>query len=114
MAERLLTVALDENGTILEFECDLLDVISYPKGAVTGKNWFELFIATADLENVMKTFKLAFHAKTPGWERHTNDIRCKDGSHRLVDFENRFETRNGKRVLVSVGRDHFLNQQNAG
>ena len=103
-----IKVVLDEEATIIDFECNLLNVISYDKDEVIGKNWFNEFISDSDMDKVKKVFKEMFESRSDEkWHTFKNDIRCKDNQHYLIDFKNHFEMIDGKMLLVSIGKNHM-------
>jgi len=103
-----LRAVLDENAVIQEFESTL--GIECHKGSdVVGKNWFDIFIDSRDYEKVMNVFRSLFDKDETKWETYANDIKCKNGKHVLIDFKNSIETREGKKYLVFVGTEHYLN-----
>lgn len=108
MNEEYVKVVLDKNANILDFECTIPDNY-YKKEEVIGKNWFSDFIDTPDFDNVMQSFPQLFQNNLKGWKKHSNDILCKDGTHRFIDFENNITTYKGEKVIVSVGREHYKN-----
>ncbi len=101
-----LLVVLDENGTIVDFQCDM-EGIDYEPQQVIGKNWFDLFIDPADKERIFTVFKEILEGKDREYETYKNDILAKNGSHKLIDFYNKLLTHNGKRYTFSVGLEHY-------
>jgi hypothetical protein len=106
-ADNYIYVELDNNGTILNLECTLLDCRIDVKDFI-GKNWFEYFIETSDKKNVLKVFKELFEDKTKEWKTYKNDIKCPT-SHRLIDFTNEVINRDGQKIICSKGIEHIHN-----
>jgi len=104
-----LKVILDSDATILRFECQLFDC-HYSDKEIIGKNWFDLFIDTQDKEAVMKVFKGLFYGDEQSWKSYKNDIICKSGQYRLLDFHNQIFEKDGVRYLNSIAIEHFVNQ----
>ncbi len=102
----LLYVILDENGNIVDFYCNF-DNLTYNKEEVIGKNWFDTFIDPVDKEKIWSVFTQILQGHDKEYETYKNDIVCKDGSHRLIDFYNRLVTKDGKKYTFSVGMEHF-------
>ena len=104
-----IRVVLDKNATIIDFESKLAqDEANYKKDEVLGKNWFDTFVDAVNLEEIKDVFYKAFRDDDHNWESHSNDIKCKNGEHKLIDFENHMEEINGEKVIVSFGKERFL------
>ena len=108
--KNIIKVILDENAIILDFECTFSSLECYTKEEVVGKNWFEIFIEPNDNNDVKKVFLEAFTNKTTSWKTHSNDVLCKDGTHKLIDFENSITPYGDTKVIISLGREHFRNE----
>lgn len=98
---------LDENAIIKEFE-STLKVECHNSSGVIGKNWFDVFIDSRDHEKVMGVFKSLFDKDEKKWETYANDIKCKNGTHILIDFKNSIEIIDGKRYISFIGTEHYL------
>lgn len=87
-----IKVILDQNATIQELECTLLDV-EINTDSYIGKNWIENFIELTDREKVLKVFNNVFENQQ---KRIVNvyDIRVGE-SHKLIDFDNEIMVENG-------------------
>ncbi len=106
MEDRYIRVRLDTKATIIKFECNLPNVAGYTDMEVVGENWFDMFIDHTDNEAVMSTFKSLFnHSKD--WVSYENDITCKDGKHKLVNFHNKLVEIEGITYLDSIGVEHY-------
>jgi hypothetical protein len=103
-----LRAVLDDNAIIQEFE-STLGIECYNNCDVIGKNWFDIFIDSRDYEKVMSVFRSLFDRDEKKWETYANDIKCKNKKHILIDFKNSIEIREGKKYLVFVGTEHYLN-----
>ena len=104
--EKYIKAVLDEDAIIVDFECNILDEDGYTSEDVIGKNWFDLFLSENDKEETQNYFK-SILAKSVEEEKHTNDIICKDGTHRLLDFYNTTIIKDGKKYLSFIAKEHF-------
>ncbi len=105
-----IKVILDANATVVYFECTLLEE-QYRQDEVIGKNWFTLFISKEDTVAVMEVFHGLFQDMQV-WESYKNDIICKDGHQKYLDFHNQIFIRDGEKYINSVGIEHFTNEEN--
>ena len=103
-----LKVLISKEAIIIKLECTLRDV-KYDPSNVIGINWFDVFIEDGDKETVSKVFNDLFNDKTEEWKTFENDIRCMDGSHKLMDFTNEIVTVDGIKYLSSFGIEHLDN-----
>jgi len=101
-----IMVILDHNGNIVEFESTLEPFCHNPK-EVIGKNWFDIFIDPNDREKIFNVFLEILKGNDKAYQTYKNDIYCKDGTHRLIDFYNRLVTKNGKKYTFSFGVEHM-------
>ncbi len=101
-----LLVILDENGDIVDYY-STIEGIGYAPEEVKGKNWFEIFIDPADREKILHVFTQIIKENDKNYETYNNDILCKDGSHRFIDFYNKLITKKGRRYTFSVGLEHI-------
>jgi hypothetical protein len=99
---------LDENAIIKEFE-STLKVECHNSSDVLGKNWFDVFIDSRDYKNVMDVFRSLFDKDEKTWVTYENDIKCKNGTHILIDFKNSVEIKDGKKYISFIGTEHYLN-----
>ena len=106
--EKYLKALLDENATIVEFECNILDKGGYSSEDVIGKNWFDIFININDKQKTQNYFRRIISSEDKKIAKFTNDIICKDGTHRFLDFDNTIFTRDGKKFISFVARERFL------
>ncbi|MBA3025329.1 MAG: hypothetical protein FP820_02850 [Sulfurimonas sp.] len=105
--KKFIRAVLDEDAIICEFECTLGNDC-YSSDYAVGKNWFDLMIDTSDYAKVMKVFQSLINGDDKEWETFANDIKCRRGTHMLIDFKNCIEIREGKKYLVTVGTEHYL------
>jgi hypothetical protein len=106
--KKIIRAVLDEDAIICEFECTLSSGC-YSSDYAIGKNWFDLMIDARDYGKVMEVFKSLINGNEQEWETFANDIKCKQGTHMLIDFKNSIEVREGKKYLITVGTEHYLN-----
>lgn len=107
--KHFLKVILDQNATILDFECNLLDEQNPPlKDDVIGQNWFDKFISPSDLDNVKRVFSDVFNNESKtNWKTNRNDVKINE-KHYLINFDNSIEVINGQKVVISIGEDYYL------
>lgn len=106
MKDKYIRVLLDNHGTIKKFECTLPDGDSYDESEVLGKNWFDVFIGQTDKDSVMSVFKALFR-KSEDWVSYENDIICKNGKHKLINFHNKLIKIDGEIYLNCIGVEHY-------
>ncbi len=104
-----LKVILDEEATIIVFECDLFEGKYMPE-EVIGKNWFETFIDAQDREKMKSVFKQFIHGQGKEWQTFENDIVCKSGRYKLLDFNNQLFEKDGVQYVNSIGIEHFIDR----
>ncbi|WP_281950292.1 PAS domain S-box protein [Nitrosophilus kaiyonis] len=102
---KYIKVVLDENGNIVDFFSNL-DNTKYKKEEVIGKNWFDIFIDPINKEKIFKVFKEIISGNEKDYETYNNDIKCKDGTHKFIDFYNKLIIKDGKKYTFSVGMEH--------
>jgi hypothetical protein len=100
-----IRVLLDEEATIVEFECTLLDVTSNYSDMV-GKNWFDTFIDVVDKQEIQKIFYNTIHEKNGKWTTYKNDLQI-DSGHRFIDFENEVIMIENKKYILCIGTEHI-------
>ena len=100
-------VELDDIGTILDLKSTLLDCPIDTQDFI-GKNWFDTFIEVSDREKVLEVFKGLFKEKTQKWKTYKNDIKCAN-RYRLIDFTNEIVTKDGQKIICSIGTEHIYN-----
>jgi len=105
--KKYLKATLDENAIIIDFECNMLDKDGYTLEDVVRKNWFDIFLDVSDMKETMDYFRTLINGKDRKLDRHTNDIICKDGTHRLLDFDNIIFTKDGKKYISFSAKEHF-------
>ena len=107
--EDYIRVVINKSGIVIDFECKFNDVENaYTKKEIVGTNWFNSFIEKFDLEDTKKVFQKLYESGiSSDTMYHTNDIRCKNNRHKLIDFENNVEILNGEKVIVSIGKEHY-------
>lgn len=100
-----MNVILDEEGTIVDFHCDLIDV-EYTESELLGKNWFEIFIDVADKEKAKTIFLRLLLAQEGEWATCENDISCKNSDHKFMIFHNQLLYIDGKKYIKCVGIEY--------
>ena len=101
-----LMVILDEKGDIVDFASTLSEVEYTPKELI-GRNWFDIFISPSDREKIQNVFQSIIQGDDRVFKTYKNDILCKNGRHRLIDFYNKLVTKDGKKYTFSVGIEHM-------
>ncbi|WP_300369215.1 PAS domain-containing protein [Hydrogenimonas sp.] len=102
-----LLVILDDRATIVDIDITLENV-QYEPTELIGKNWFEIFIDTAYEETIKKVFEEVL-AGSGSYTTFENDILCKDGTHKYIDFHNTVFEKDGKKFVKSIGIEHYNN-----
>ena len=102
-----LLVILDDRANIVEIEITLENA-QYKPEELIGKNWFEIFIDTAYEGTIKKVFEEVL-AGSGSYTTYENDIVCKDGSHKFIDFHNTVFEKDGKKFVKSIGIEHYNN-----
>ncbi len=101
-----LMVILNEKGEIIEFY-NTIAGIGWEAKEVIGKNWFDIFIDPADREKILKVFYEIVKGNEKKYNTYRNDILCKNGSHKFIDFYNRLIEKDGEKYTFSVGMEHI-------
>jgi len=104
--KHFIKLLLDENGTIIEFECSLREM-KYNETEVLGKNWFNTFIDEGDREAALKVFHSLLNDKNENTKVFTSDIQCKEKNHKLINFENKLIIKDGKKYVLVYGVEHM-------
>ena len=102
-----LCVLLDDGADIVDIALHLEDT-EYTREELLGKNWFETFIDEEYTDEIRKVFENVL-AGLGSFTTYENDIRCKDGTHRLIDFHNTVFEKEGRRYVRSIGVEHHHN-----
>lgn len=101
-----MNVILDEEGKIIDFHCDLVDV-EYTQDELLGKNWFDIFFKDAkDKEKAKKIFTGLLGAEEGRWETCENDISCKSSHHKFMIFHNQLISIDGVRHIRCIGIEY--------
>ena len=101
-----LMVILNEKGEIVDFY-NTIDGIGWDEKEVIGKNWFDIFIDPVDREKIFKVFQEIIAGNEATYNTYKNDILCKNGTHKLIDFYNRRIDKDGSKYTFSVGVEHI-------
>jgi PAS domain S-box-containing protein len=102
-----LIVVLDENANIVEIDLSL-EKAQYDPEELIGRNWFEIFIDAEYKGKIKEVFEEVLSG-SGSFTTYENDIVCKDGTHRFIDFYNTVFEKDGKRFVRSIGIEHFNN-----
>lgn len=106
-----IKVVLNANTDIVAIDCDLID-IKYLAKELIGKNWFDTFIARKEQDHLRKVFQDLLDGKEDMSQTFNNDILCKDGRYKYMDFHHQVFEKDGVKYLNLVGVEHFVNQNN--
>lgn len=101
-----IIIQLDTNGDTVFFE-DRDDILGYDHEELVGKSWFDYCIAAVDKSMLMKVFD-SLLSGSDDFKTFTNDVKCKDGTHKLIVFENEvIEHENGSLHVLSKGIEKY-------
>jgi PAS domain S-box-containing protein len=101
-----MQVRLDMNGTVIGFS-DPKNILGYEKDELLGKNWFETCLSLSDKPKLEDVFDSLISGKKD-YLNYTNDVKCKDGTHKYIDFTNRaISEDDGLLVIESDGVEKF-------
>ena len=84
---KIFIVLLDKNANIVSFNIYASWLTGYSAEDVVGKNWFETFIDTKDMDSAMEVFDSALNEDKTYWE-FTNGIVLKDRSIKKIRWSN--------------------------
>ena len=104
MNTQILRVILDKHASIVEFSKDAEQITGYASEDIIGKNWFEVFIPNANIEEVTDTFNKLINGNIKAWE-HTNDITCKDGTIKTLKWNNNLSLGDNFIQVISEGHE---------
>jgi len=82
-----IVVSLDENGKIIHFNTYATVLTGYNSTEVMGNSWFDVFIPDDEKEEISEVFKAVLRSEMQAWH-HINDIICKDGTLKEVEWNN--------------------------
>jgi len=108
---QIIILNLDDDARIVRFNPYLEQLSGYRLEEVQGKNWFKVFLPDTDWKRIRSRFK---NALTGDSTRGTiNHIRCKDGTLRLISWnDTRLKDEAGRTIgLVAFGQDITERQQ---
>ena len=100
----ILTIDINANITLFNKFAEKLT--GYKKEEVLGKNWFELFIPKRNGSVILEVFSNVIK-EMPEFSSYENLILCKNGSERLISWENTvLKNENGEiSGVLSIGND---------
>ena len=108
----LVAMVLDATGRVTFCNDALLRLLGCESSAVVGHNWFEDFLDDADRSGVVELFQDVLNERDVDL-RHQNDVVCRDGSHRLILWNNA-PLRDANGVIcgmISIGNDVTQSRQ---
>ncbi len=82
-----IILTLDNIANLTSFNTFAEELTGYKREEVLGKNWFETFIPHRDQTEIPQVFKDVLK-KMPTASSYENPILCKDGSERLISWNN--------------------------
>jgi len=106
MKKEYIEVTLNSSATIVEFK-NTFSNLGYTEEEVIGKNWFHLFIDDNNIIEVLEVFNSLFLKDSKNWNTYKNDIKCKNGSHKSIDFSNKIVDINGEKFMKFKGVEHY-------
>jgi len=101
-----IIVTMDRNALLTDFNESAEKITGYKKDEVLGKNWFDIFIPSEDHKAIMEIFRNTLDT-IPEAFIHDNEILLKDGSRRIISWNNNVIRDNAGEVIgaLSIGRD---------
>ena len=107
MKKEYIEVTLNSSAEIIKFKNTFSD-LGYTEKDVIGKNWFNLFIDENNTIEVLEVFSSLFLKDSKNWKTYKNDIKCKNGSHKSIDFSNEMVDINGEKFMKFRGVEHYF------
>jgi len=102
MKKEYIEVLLSSSAEIIEFKNTFSD-LGYADEEVIGENWFKVFIKSEEYIEIFKVFSELFQHNHKKWKTYGNDIICKDGSLKCIDFSNEIIDLNGELFMKFIG-----------
>ncbi len=104
----IMIVALDRRGRIVlanQMTCDIMG-FNTPEELI-GKDWFELYVPVEEYDQVHKAFLDIINGNIEPYRSYENDIQLKDGSIRLITWNNEHIHDNQGNIIgtLSSGKD---------
>lgn len=108
----LVAKVLDETGRVVFCNGALLRLLGCRREEVFGVNWFENFLDDTARAGVVRLFHGVFEARDIEL-RHQNEVVCKDGTRRLISWNNAPLRDYGGRIsgFISIGNDITQSRQ---
>ncbi len=100
-----LIVVLDEAGRVIRFNRTCEQITGYAAGEVTGRSFWELLLTDDDAHAMAQAFDRLQSEPFPA--KVKNNLRTRDGKHRIIDWSNTTFPAGGDRVeyVISIGID---------
>ncbi|MBC8400255.1 MAG: PAS domain S-box protein [Candidatus Marinimicrobia bacterium] len=101
-----IILTLDDKANITLFNKFAGELTGYKREEVLGKNWFGTFIPDRDRVVIPQVFKDVLE-EMPSSSYHENPIMCKDGSERLIAWNNTVLKDDNAKIfgVLSMGYD---------
>jgi diguanylate cyclase (GGDEF)-like protein/PAS domain S-box-containing protein len=103
-----MIVALDLNGDILLVNKEICKALEHISEEVCiGMNWFEMYLPESIRQEVHNVFIEIISGNIKPYQRYENELLFKDGSIRLVEWNNEYIRDNSGKItgVLSSGRD---------
>jgi PAS domain S-box-containing protein len=105
-------VVIDKDGKVIEFNKYAQEITGYKASQVVGYDWFEIFISEEDKIELQVVFDDIINHNKKYW-KHTNNIVCKDGTKKLISWNNSLikDEQDNIQAIVSFGIDLTISQE---
>ncbi len=102
----VIILNLDKDGNVTLFNKYAEKISGYKRIDVIGKNFFDFFIPESESSTIPKVFSNVLN-EMPEFYSHENFILCKDGSEKLISWENTLLKNNEGEIsgVLSIGTD---------
>jgi PAS domain S-box-containing protein len=102
----LVSMMLDRNGQITYCNDHLLRLTGWQREAVIGQNWFDLFLPTDRVEELLGVHSALLENHPAAWH-HENEIVTRSGERRLIRWNNSvLRSASGEAIgTASIGDD---------
>ncbi len=103
----VLFVVFDTNGDVLLINKKGSETLGYGEGEIVGRNWFDNFLPEGVAEDLRGSFHKIMDGNLELSEYYENSIRTKDGSERIISWQNSALVNSNGSIygIVSSGED---------
>jgi len=85
----VIMLVLDISAQVILVNKKGCEILGYKEDEILGKNWFDHFIPVRDREQVKNVFQEIIGGKEEMSEYFENNILCKNGEEKLIEWHNR-------------------------